>query len=228
MASTSWNAELFSSELTSSLVAMLAGARSAGSLRRAVAESADAAEAACGERSVACGAGCPYCCVLTVAILLPEAMIIAEWLQRQSPQGNPAAVRERLAAHRRRSRWMDDEARIFAHVTCPLLDGAGSCTIHPVRPLVCRGAASFDSGSCREALRPMDPDPEERVVAVDLLRQTAFDTAFMALAQALRHHGLDDHSIELGAGVLAFLDRPDYLNQLLNGEQLPRELWETW
>jgi hypothetical protein len=224
MACAAWDVELFSTELTLSLVAALRGRRDTEGLQWAVARSAEAAAAVCDQRPVACGAGCPYCCVLNVAILLPEGMIIADWLRQQSPECG--ALRERIAAHHLRARWMDDEERIFAHVNCPLLDAAGNCSIYPVRPLVCRGAASLDRDRCREALRPMDPDPEERMVPVDLLRQAAYDAAFRALAQALRHHGLDDHSIELGAGVLAFLDRPDYRDLLLSGERLPRKLWE--
>jgi Fe-S-cluster containining protein len=224
MANRMWDADLFSSELTSSLVDMV-GARDAESLKRAVERGAETAESVCRQRPMACGPGCPYCCVLNVSILLPEGMIIAEWLLQQFAAEEFAAVRERIAAHRRRVRWMDDEERIFAGAACPLLDEAGNCSIHPVRPLVCRGAASLDSNSCREAFRPMDADAE-RMVPADLLRQAAFDASFTSLAQALRHHGLDDHSIELGAGVLAFLDHPEMRELLLGGERLPRGIWE--
>jgi hypothetical protein len=227
MASVMWDIERFSAKLTSALVAALAGGPEIESLQRAVAESAAAAEDACGLRPMACAAGCPYCCVLTVATLLPEGMIIADWLRRRHPEAL-GEIRERIAAHRRQTRWMDDEARIFAHVPCPLLDAAGSCSIHPVRPLVCRGAASLDRDRCREALRPMVPDPEECIVPVDLLRQMTYDAAFVALAEALAHHGLDDRGIELGAGLLAFLDRPEVSELFLQGQRLPRALWEDW
>lgn len=225
MVDSAWNVERFGSELTAVLVAAMAGLRDFDSLSRAVTECAAAAEAVCCERLIACSAGCPHCCVLNVAILLPEGMVIADWLRERLPPSALNALRERLAAHCRRVRWMEDDERISKQVACPLLDVDGNCTIHPVRPLVCRAVASLDRTSCREAFNPVITD-EERLVSADLLRQTVFDEAFMALVRALSHHGLDDRSIELGRGVLAFLEHPELRERLFSGERLPEELWQ--
>ncbi len=214
----------FGSELKAQLSESLAAGDDASGLTRAVTECAAAAEAFCGERPLACGPGCPHCCVLSVAILLPEGLRIAAWL-RQQPPASQSRMRARLAAHSCFARWMDDEERIFQKAACPLLDAAGSCAIHPVRPLVCRGAASFDRNSCRQAFRPMRLE-QECGVAVDFLRQSIFDAAFISLAEALEQHGLDARSIELGTGILAFLDRPDCRQRLLSGGRLPDALWQ--
>jgi Fe-S-cluster containining protein len=220
-----WNVERFGSGLTSALVAALSGVRDAASLARVVSGCGAAAEAVCCDRPMACAAGCPHCCVLNVSILLPEGLVIANRLREQLPPAGLDALRGSLAAHCRRVRWMEDDERIYKQVACPLLDGAGNCTIHPVRPLVCRAVASYDRSSCREAFSPVISD-EERLVDADPLRQTVFDEAFLALARALRHHGLDDRSIELGSGVLAFLEHPELRELLLTGGQLPAELWQ--
>ena len=225
MADGAWNVERFGSGLTATLVAALSGGRDAASLARAISGCAAAAEAVCCERPMACADGCPHCCVLNVAILLPEGMVIADRLRERLPPAALDALRGRLAAHCRRVRWMEDDERISKQVACPLLDGDGHCTIHPVRPLVCRAVASYDRSSCREAFSPVIND-EERLVDADPLRQMVFDKAFMALARAVLHHGLDDRSIELGSGVLAFLERPGLRELLLSGGQLPEELWQ--
>ena len=225
MAVRAWDVDLFGWELTATLVATLSGSPDAAVLQRAVVDCAAAPDAICGERPVDCGPGCPHCCVLNAAILLPEGMIIADWLQQQLPPASLMALRDRLTSHRCWVRWMDDEERILKHATCPLLDTTGRCGIHPVRPLVCRAAASLDRNSCREAFSPMHLD-QDRLVPVDLLRQTAYDAAFVALANALLHQGIDDRSIELGTGVLAFLERPDCRELLLSGDRLPQALWE--
>jgi len=39
-------------------------------------------------------------------------------------------------------------------------------------------------------------------------------------------YGFDDRSIELGSGVLAFLERPELRERLLCAGQLPAELWQ--
>lgn len=225
MVNSAWNVERFGSELTTSLLATLAGIQGIESLAQAVAECASTAEVACCERPMVCSAGCPHCCVLNVAILLPEGMIIANWLRERLSLSLLATLRARLTAHCRRVCWMEDDERISKQVACPLLDTHGNCSIHPVRPLVCRAVASLDRSSCQKAFNPAVTD-EERLVKIDLLRQSVFDEAFMAVARALRRCGLDDRSIELGRGVLAFLDHPELGERFLTGQRLPAELWQ--
>ena len=45
-----------------------------------------------------------------------------------------------------------EEERIMARQPCAFLDGSGSCSIYPVRPLLCRSITSTDADACREAL----------------------------------------------------------------------------
>jgi len=182
---------------------------------------ADRAEALCVGREMACARGCRHCCVLNVAVLLPEAMRIAETITATAW----SALQKRLELHSNRERWMDDEERVMRAAFCPLLDTDGSCSIHPVRPLACRGVASLDSGRCRSAFNPIIDDDHDRTVPADLVRQMAYDQAFMALGKALFNHGLDDRSIELGVGVLAFARNPELKTLFISGGRLPRELW---
>lgn len=219
-----WNGDKFCSDLTSRLTASLACVSDTAALARAVTDSAATAEAACSGREMACTAGCPHCCVLNVAVLLPEAMLIAEWMREKLSEPELQAMHKRLRLHRCWTRWMDDEERIAKHMTCPMLDAAGCCMIHPVRPLACRGVTSLDRDSCRAALAPGITD-EVRLVPADLLRRAAFDEGFKAVGEALRFHGLDDRSIELGTGVLAFLECPEYQDLVVRGEKLPNALW---
>jgi Fe-S-cluster containining protein len=221
-----WNPDAFRSEVLSQLTVTLAGKRDTAALAAAVAGSAAAAEAICAGRPMACTAGCPHCCVLNVAVLLPEAMIIAERIRERLSPPELAALQKQLRLHRCWVRWMDDEERILKHESCPLLDAAGSCTVHPVRPLACRGITSLDSQSCREAFAPSIVNDEMLTIPADLLRKSAYDEAFLALAQALKLYGLDDRSIELGSGVLAFMECPERRELFLSGARLPQEIWQ--
>lgn len=220
----SWDVDRFTAGLRERLARAMGAARDAAALATAVKASAEAAEEPCSGRAMACSAGCPYCCCLNVAILLPEAMIIAEWMRERLSPSALLSMQESLADHRSRIRWVDDDERIAKKIRCPLLNEKGACTIHPVRPLVCRGAASLDRQSCEEAFSPVITD-EARLVVADLLRQAAFDAAFTTLAETLKSHGLDDRSIELGAGVLAFLQHPEYREELVAGRRLDDALW---
>lgn len=223
MMTDSWNADAFHSELTASLCVALSGEPEAA-LKRAIEECAAAADQVCRYRPMACGAGCPHCCVLNVAVLVPEAMIIADWMRERLSTEELEAARARLAYHRVWGRWMDDEERVTRHEVCPMLDAGGSCLIHPVRPIVCRAVTSLDSNTCRQALRP-GINEEAPLVLADLLRRTVFDTAFLSLTKALQARGYDSRSIDIGVGVLAFLEHPEFRETLLNGGKIPGELW---
>ncbi len=219
-----WDADAFSVDLATELRPVLTDMRDPSILVRAVRISAERAEEVCAGRPMACRAGCPSCCVLNVAVLLPEGMLVADWLRQRLTSAGLSEMRERLTAYRTRARWMDDEERIAKGVSCPLLDPAGSCSIHPVRPLVCRAASSLDREACMQAFRPAFAD-EPRLVPADLLRRAAYDEAFRALARGVGEAGFDDRSIELTTGILAFLEEPELKELLCGGGRLPDTLW---
>jgi Fe-S-cluster containining protein len=210
--------------LDDELAALLSAARETGNgeagLRQALALCADRAEAHCAGREMACARGCRHCCVLNVSVLLPEAMRIADTIRTEWPASAWSALQKRLVSHSNRERWMDDEERVMRSAFCPLLDTGGACSIHPVRPLACRGVASRDSSCCRSAFDPIIDDECVRTVPADLMRREAYDQAFMALGRTLAHHGLDDRSIELGVGILMFAQNPDVKARYISGERL--------
>jgi len=207
---------------------LLRSARDATGLAEAVAEFAATAEELAekgGAAATACRAGCPYCCVLNVTLLLPEAAVIAARLAGRLTDTERAGLIARLDYQRMRVRWMEDGERVRRQIGCPLLDTAGSCSIHPFRPLMCRGVTSLDSGLCREALDPAELDVP-RAVPMDMTRKTAMDEAFCALARAMEECGFETRGIELSAGVGAFLARPELCQRLLSGGRLSPGLWE--
>ena len=215
-------------QLDNKLAAVLADAMGKGNVERGLVQGltlcADTAERHCAGREMACTRGCPHCCVLNVSVLLPEAMRIAETIRTEWPETAWSVLQKRLERHCNWERWMDDEERVMRGASCPLLDTNGNCSIHPVRPLVCRGVASLDSNCCRSAFDPII-DGRDRSVPADLQRQAVYDQAFMALVRALANHGLDDRSIELGVGILAFAQNPEFKALYISGGRLPRELW---
>lgn len=219
-----WHEEEFRRLATEKVVLLLDGRPTEATLTAAVSGCAEDAEAICSDRPMACAAGCPCCCVLNVAVLLPEAMRIARQLVEQTPPRELEELFKRLAQHRSWTRWMDDDERILKRMSCPLLDRYGACSIHPVRPLACRAITSLDSESCRQAFAPIVTD-EDRLVPTDLLRKAAYDAAFTSLAAGLASCGLDDRSIELGTGVIAFLEHPEYRELFIQGGKLPDTMW---
>lgn len=176
-------------------------------------------------RPVACRAGCPYCCVLNVTVLPIEAAAIAVRLAGGLTADGLDALIGRLDRQRRTVRWVEDGERVRRQISCPFLDGAGGCSIHPFRPLLCRGVTSPDSALCREALDPSDFDAPH-VVPMELVRKTVMDETFRALSRAAAACGMENRGMELAAGVWAFLARPELSGRLPAGGKLPIDIWE--
>lgn len=185
----------------------------------------DLAEQLAGHKPVACKVGCSHCCVLNVAVLLPEAVAIAGWLSMHCAGAGYDAQLKHLQAYALRVRWMEDSERIHRQTTCPFLNRQGGCSIYPVRPLVCRGVTSLDKAACLAALDPSQFDASH-AVPMDTMRRQVMDAAFSALARAMQQQPMMSRSIELCNGVAAFLANPGLASVLASGADLPASLWD--
>jgi hypothetical protein len=162
-----------------------------------------------------CGPGCPACCMLHVAALVPEVAVVARWLAESLGADELTSLRLRLGEAVSRIAWMEENERIARRIFCAFLDQGGSCLVHPVRPLTCRGVTSTDRQRCRDAL-----EGNGAVVIMDLVIRGAAEGAFLALAGALEDAGLDGRSVELMRGVQGFMEEPALLDRFLAGERL--------
>jgi hypothetical protein len=116
---------------------------------------------------IACGAGCHYCCEQPILVWLPEAMVVARFLERpenaavkqgflERYPGWRAAVGEGLERMADRSEAEDWEGYSRAHreawqkrVVCAF-NRDGLCTIYEARPAVCRHYHALDTAEhCR-------------------------------------------------------------------------------
>jgi Fe-S-cluster containining protein len=169
---------------------------------------------------VACGPGCGACCVLNVAVLFPEAVAITWFLKRRFSSGEIEDLCEKLQELLIRTRWLDDEERLFARVPCAFLDQRGNCMIHPVRPLLCRSITSTNSQACRDAIAmaPLDGAP---CVEMNLFQKKFIDTVYTELAGALEDLGLDYRPRRLSAAVLGLLTDPEMIGCFASGEKVP-------
>ena len=204
---------------------MLQGCRNREDLAQGVAAFAVLVEELAGDSEVACRAGCPHCCLLTVTVLIPEAAAIALHLAGKHSFEELTVLKAQLDSKRRLVRWMEDGERVRCLHWCVFLDAGDRCSIHPVRPLVCRGVTSLDRSLCQEALAPSNL-VAPGAVPMDMMRKTVVEDAFCALVRAQADSGWGTRGIELSAGVAAFLAQPELIDLMLDGGRLPPELWD--
>jgi Fe-S-cluster containining protein len=169
--------------------------------------------------SIACAPGCGSCCVVNVAVLLPEAVALVEHLRHRPLAGEALTrgVRELYG----RIGGLDEQARLALQIPCAFLSDQGECLVYPVRPLLCRSVTSTDPAACRAALTAADP-AEAPPVLMSLQQKALCESAFMALAETVRALGLDDHSTTLTTAVYHLLEQPELAQSWLAGAAVPR------
>jgi len=92
---------------------------------------------------VSCRQGCFSCCLAWVVVGLAEAEYLREQLEAHQPEVLARAEAEgqkRLKRIRREKHRPDFPKAYFLEASrCPLLTLDGACSVHPQRPLACRG-----------------------------------------------------------------------------------------
>ncbi len=162
-----------------------------------------------------CKAGCGHCCVINVSVLLPEALTIVEHLEML-----PDVERKELLARQdklwRQIQGVDDEERIWMRKPCVFLDQQGSCSIYPVRPLLCRGVTSTDAEDCKKVLNDC-LENEGQVVQMNLFQRELYDAAYIGLSEGLEEQGIDGRGFEV-TGIVRYLIRnPQQRDELKSG-----------
>ncbi len=152
---------------------------------------------------LACEKGCPSCCSLRVTATAPEIFLLADYVQRidAAPAGAAIGLRRRVALADRATRGLSEAERMALRKPCPFIV-RGACIVHPVRPLACRGHASFDRQACVRAVagRDVEVPLSEPHRALRALLQSA-------LQSALRAAGLSWGLYEMNHGLALALDR---------------------
>lgn len=125
---------------------------------------AEAAEASDPRYTVACQAGCWFCCVTPVAVTVFEAAMVLSAVLTL-PEAQQQRIRERLEARvaaqdAALAGAPDSRARFLQR--CPLLNDLGECSVYEARPLACRSLLSSDADRCRRHFLENDPgSPQE-------------------------------------------------------------------
>lgn len=146
---------------------------------------------------LACEKGCPSCCTLRVLATAPEIFVLADYVQRidATRSGATIALRRRIALADRATRGRNETERMALRKPCPFLV-RGVCIVHPVRPLACRGHASFDRQACvrvaagRDVEVPLSEPHRALRGLVQAALQSALRTARLPWGLYEMNHGL--------------------------------------
>ena len=140
--------------------------------------------------SIACRAGCHWCCHLPVEATVAEVIIALDYALTHYGDTSLKMLRERARAASHRYPVYPNQRPPGTHsVPCPFLEGK-ACGIYPARPMTCRGWNSYDAGACESAYRQ---GPDEVVVPVNQRLRMVHASTGSRLARAFLEGGLQGH-----------------------------------
>jgi hypothetical protein len=188
--------------------------RAADALRDATRQALDgyAPKPPLGAASIACRAGCSFCCrSLRIEVSAPEALGVAEAINAM-PEPQRAATLARVRDAEDRTRGMTTAQRVQARVPCPLLQD-DRCSVYDARPLSCRAAVSLDAAACEQSFAGI-PTP----IPMPRAYWEALGVSVNALGAALVAHGMPPRSYEFNAAVRIAVETNDAAARWAAGE----------
>jgi hypothetical protein len=154
---------------------------------------------------MACRKGCPTCCHVSVRSDAQSIVRIAEHVRTTWPVVERIKLKARIDAHVEATKDAFAFASVADRPACPLLvDDA--CSVHEVRPMVCRAFNSTDLAACLKAAKLVGGFASIPAYSVPTLVTVAVQKGMIA---ALKGAGYSDQSLDFTPALQYALSVPD-------------------
>jgi Fe-S-cluster containining protein len=155
--------------------------------------------------TLACRAGCTWCCYFTVDVRAVEVFRILDFVEQSFATEEKARVYAEVRANSTALQNLDESERMTRNVKCPFLN-EGRCTIYAARPQSCRNYHATNVAGCQQSYEDpgnldIDPDFAPYVYQAGGAHVEAFSTA-------MRDAGYDVSAYELNRALDAALSDP--------------------
>ncbi len=166
------------------------------------------------ERTLACRDGCSHCCYQPeITVTAIEIFRVAGFILSQFSQKEVEILTKALVKNTASSSPSADPAS-WTLAACPLLQD-GVCSVYTVRPLVCRGANSYDVSDCERARQQNRQQPTIHIYSP---QEQAADLTIGALQQGIVSAGREAALLDLGPALAIALGNADAKQLWQNGE----------
>ncbi len=155
--------------------------------------------------TLACRAGCSWCCYFTVDVRAVEVFRILDVVEQSFTAEEKARVYQEVRANSALLEKLDEDARVTRNLKCPFLS-EGRCTIYSARPQSCRNYHATNVAGCQQSYEEpdnldIDPDFAPYVYQAGGAHVEAFSAA-------MRDAGYDMNAYELNGALDAALSDP--------------------
>jgi Fe-S-cluster containining protein len=179
--------------------------------------------------TLACRAGCTWCCYFTVDVRAAEVFRLLDFVERSLTPEERVRIYAEVRANSVALKKLGEGERVTRNVKCPFLN-EGRCTVYVARPQSCRNYHATSEAGCRlsyDEPENLDIDPEfaPGVYQVGVAHVEAVSTA-------MREAAYDVDAYELNCALDAALSEPGARARFesgqrpfihLSGEEVPAE-----
>jgi Fe-S-cluster containining protein len=156
--------------------------------------------------TLACRAGCTWCCHFSVDVRAVEVFSILEFVERSLSADEKARIYSEVRANSAALKGMDEMERMRRNVKCPFLS-TGRCSIYEARPQTCRNYHATDVAGCQQSFE--DPDNLEIDPEFAPLVYQSGGAHVDAFTRAMRESGYDTNVYEMNSAIDTALSQPD-------------------
>jgi Fe-S-cluster containining protein len=179
--------------------------------------------------SLACRAGCSWCCYFTVDARAVEVFRILDVVEQSFTAEEKARVYAEVRANSALLRSLDEDERVTRNLKCPFLN-EGRCTIYSARPQSCRNYHATNAAGCQQSYEDpgnLDIDPDFAPYVYQ-----AGGAHVEAISTAMSEAGYDVSAYELNGALAAAISDADARQRFesrlppfthLTGEEVPAE-----
>ena len=155
--------------------------------------------------TLACKAGCYWCCYFTVDVRPVEVVRIVEFMETSLAAEERQRIVGEIVASSAAIQTLNEIQRMQRTVKCAFLS-AGRCTIYAARPQTCRNYHATDVAGCEKSFNePANEDIDPEFAPVVYQSGGAHVDAF---SKAMQDAGYDVAVFELNTALAAALAQP--------------------
>jgi Fe-S-cluster containining protein len=162
-------------------------------------------EAAADAPTLACKAGCFWCCYFTVEVRAVEVMRIVDFMHNEMAAADRERISTEIHTNSAALATLDEDTRLRHNLKCPFLH-LGRCSIYAVRPQTCRNYHATNAAGCERAYREPENDDIDPEFA-PLVYQSG-GAHVDAFSTAMQDAGYDIAAYELNAALDVALTEP--------------------
>jgi len=166
--------------------------------------------------TLACRAGCSWCCYFTVDVRAAEVFRILDFMEQSFTAQEKARVFAEVQANSTLLTGLNESGRTTRNLKCPFLN-EGRCTVYAARPQTCRNYHATNVAGCRQSYEEpenVDIDPE---FAPGVYQAGAAHVE--AVSAAMSDAGYDVDAYELNVAFDAAVSQPGARQRFESGQK---------